>query len=64
MTPTDPKEPTPARDAVLTPEEMAAALKVNRRTLDRMDLPTVYLGKKLRRYIYGEVLDALKGRAA
>lgn len=61
---THPEQPTPSRDAVLTVEELAAALKTSVRQLERMDLPTVYLGKRTKRFIYGQVLDVLAERAA
>lgn len=52
------------RDAVLTIEQVALGLGASVRTVERMDLPTVYLGKRARRFIWGQVLDALAGRAA
>ena len=52
------------RDALLTIEEMAAVLRVSVRTVERMDLPTVYCGPKNRRYLYGQILDTLAERAA
>lgn len=52
------------RDAVLTIRQVAGALGVSTRTIERIDLPTVYLGKRTRRFIWGQVLDALAGRAA
>lgn len=54
----------PARDAVLTIDQLAAALQTTVRQIERSDLPTVYLGKRQRRFVYGQVLDALKERAA
>jgi len=54
----------PHRDAVLTIEQLADVLQTTVRQIERSDLPTVYLGKRQRRYIYGQVLDALMGRAA
>ncbi|MHB1097823.1 MAG: hypothetical protein ACYC3F_16820 [Gemmatimonadaceae bacterium] len=55
---------TYSREAILTAEEMAAVLKISVRQLDRQDLPCVYLGNRTRRYVYGQVLDALMERAA
>lgn len=52
------------RDAVLTAQQLAAALQVSVRTIERMDLPAVYFGRRTRRYIWGQVLDVLKERAA
>lgn len=52
------------RDAVLTIEQVAAGLQVSRRTIERMDLPTVYFGKRTTRYIWGQILDTLASRAA
>lgn len=54
----------PALDAVLTIEQLAEALQTSTRQIEKSDLPTVYLGKRQRRYIYGQVLDALRSRAA
>lgn len=62
-------EPTPAapitypRDAIVTVEQVAAALQVSVKTVDRMDLPTVYIGRRMRRYLWGKVLDVLAERA-
>jgi hypothetical protein len=61
---TDRAAETFSRDAVLTIQQVASALGVSVRTVERADLPTVYLGKRTRRFIWGDVLDALKGRAA
>ncbi len=52
------------REALLTIDEMAAVLRVSVRTVERMDLPTVYCGPKNRRYLYGQILDCLAERAA
>jgi hypothetical protein len=51
------------RDAVVTIDEVAAALRVSVRTVERMDLPTVYCGRKTRRYVWGQLLDAFVERA-
>lgn len=55
---------TYARDAILRIEQVAAGLDVSVRTVERMDLPTIYLGKRTRRYLWGQILDVLKERAA
>jgi hypothetical protein len=52
------------REALLTKRELAAALRVSERTVERLDLPTVYLGTRTVRYIYGQILDTLASRAA
>lgn len=52
------------RDAVLTIRQVAEALGVSTRTVERIDLPTIYLGKRTKRFIWGQVLDALAGKAA
>lgn len=54
----------PALDAVLTVQQLADALQTSVRQIEKSDLPTIYLGKRQRRYIYGQVLDALRSRAA
>jgi hypothetical protein len=59
-----PVEPiTYSRDAVVTIEQVAAALQVSIRTVERMDLKTLYIGTRTRRYIWGMVLDSLAERA-
>lgn len=50
------------RESVLTPDELAAALKCSRRKVDAMDLPFFMVGKR-QRYVYGQVLDVLAERA-
>lgn len=50
------------RESVLTPDELARALKTSRRQVDAMDLPFFLVGKRVR-FIYGQVLDALAERA-
>lgn len=56
--------PTYAREAVLTIEELAEVLRVSTRQVERLDLPTVYIGTQTRRFIWGQVLDTLAERAA
>ena len=51
------------RDAVLTIEQVAAGLGVSTRTVERLDLPTWYLGRRTRRYLWGTVLDCLDHRS-
>jgi hypothetical protein len=51
------------RDAVLTKAQVARALSVGPRQVERADLPTVYIGKQTPRYLWGQVLDFLAKRA-
>lgn len=53
---------TYSRDAVVTIDEVAAALRVSASTVRRMDLPTVYIGRQPR-YVWGQILDTLTERA-
>jgi len=48
--------------AVLTKGELADYLRLSERTLDRLDLPVVYLGERSPRYLLGSVLDEMKRR--
>ena len=50
------------RDAVVTVDEVAAALRVSKWTVKRMDLPTVYAGRQPR-YVWGQIIDHMKERA-
>lgn len=50
-------------DAVLNEEQVAAALQVSVEKVKKADLPTIYFGRD-KRYVWGQVLDALKERAA
>lgn len=52
------------REAVLDIDQLAAGLGVSVRTIERMDLPTVILGARTKRFIWGQVLDVLAERAA
>jgi len=52
------------REAFLTIEEVAKALRVSVKTVTRADLPTVYLGRQTPRFIWGQVCDTLAERAA
>lgn len=54
--------PTITRETVLTVDELAKALKVNRRIAERMDLPFFMAGKR-QRFVWGQVLDVLAERA-
>jgi hypothetical protein len=51
------------RDAVVTIDEVAAALRVSIHTVRRMDLPTIYIGRQSR-YLWGQLLDHLAEIAA
>jgi hypothetical protein len=46
------------RDAVVTVEQVAAALRVSTATVKRMDLPTIPVGSRSR-YLWGQILDHL-----
>lgn len=50
------------REAVLTIQQVADALQLSCRTVERLDIPCAYLGSRTRRYIWGSVLDFLKKR--
>lgn len=50
-------------EAVLTAREVAAWLQVSLRTLERLDIPTVMLGTRTRRYLASEVLRYLSKRS-
>ena len=51
-------------DALLTRAEMAALLKVHPRTVGRLPIPSVLLGKRLRRWRRVDVEQWLKENAA
>lgn len=51
-----------SRDAILTIEQVARALSISVRSVERADLPTFYVGR-LRRYLWGKVLDTIEGRS-
>lgn len=56
-----------APDDVLTPEQLAERLQLSVRTVERMDLPTVYCGRgrvRVRRYVWGQIVRTLEERAA
>jgi hypothetical protein len=46
--------------AVLDSKQICAALGVSMATLNRLNLPTIYLGERSRRWIWGDVLNALR----
>lgn len=50
------------RDTVLTLSQLAAALQVEERTAQGMDLPYFYVGKR-QRFLWGQCLDMLAQRA-
>ena len=54
----------PAATAVLDKAQLAAALGISARQVERLDLPCVYLGTKTPRWVWGQVLEILKERAA
>ncbi len=54
---------TYSRDALLTIDEVAAALRVSTRSVERTNLPTIYLGRAVKRYRWGAILDFLDERA-
>jgi hypothetical protein len=54
----------PPRDAVLTKAQLALALQISLRQVDRLNLKAVTLGHRTVRFIWGQVLDELKKRAA
>jgi excisionase family DNA binding protein len=54
--------PTPSVPDVLTGAEVAALLRVSKRTVERLNLPSVKLGK-CRRYLRDDVLAYLRAGA-
>jgi hypothetical protein len=50
------------RNAVLTIQQVARGLSISVRSVERADLPTVYIGR-LRRYVWGRVLDTITERS-
>lgn len=50
--------------AVVTIEQLACALQISVRQAERLNLPAVYLGTRTRRYVWGQVLETLRQRAA
>ena len=65
VTPSLDQVPQYSREALLTIEEVAQALRCSVRMVERADLPTIYIGRgKLRRYCWGSVFDTLLERSA
>jgi len=56
--------PAYSREAILTAEEVAKALRCSVRTIERANLPTIYVSPNTRRYCWGDVFDALRERVA
>jgi hypothetical protein len=52
------------RDTVLTLQEVAAALRVSPRTVERAGLPVAHIGPQTPRYVWGQVIDELAKRAS
>lgn len=50
-------------DTFMRIDELAKALGVSRRTIEKNDLPTIYFGKRTKRYCWGQVVEVLKARA-
>ncbi len=50
--------------AVLDKQQLAAGLGISERQVERLDLPCVYLGPKSPRWVWGQVLEILRERAA
>lgn len=55
---------TPALDAVLTRDEVAAWLKLKPRQVERLGIPAIRLGRKTVRYLGGDVLAWLEAHRA
>jgi excisionase family DNA binding protein len=53
----------PETPDVLTTDEVAKLLRVSRRTVERMNLPSIKLGRS-RRYLRESILDFLRERVA
>lgn len=52
------------RDAIVTVEQVAAALQVSVKTVQRMDLPMIPVGRRAYRFLWSQVLDVLERNAA
>ena len=50
--------------AILNIEMLADALGVSEDTVEKMDLPCFYAGKRTKRFVYRQVLRVLEERAA
>jgi len=57
-----PETLTYPRDAVLDVRQVALGLGVSVRSVERADLPTIYIGR-LKRYLWSKVLDTLSERS-
>lgn len=53
---------SPARDSILTRDEVARWLKVKPRQIERLGVPVLNLGAKTKRYLGRDVLDWLDGQ--
>ena len=53
-----------SRDAIVSIAQVAAGLGVSVRTVERMDLPTIYIAGRTKRFLWGQILDVLAERAA
>jgi hypothetical protein len=49
-------------EAVLTIEQLADWLQMGKRSVERLDLPCIYLGTRTRRYLAKHVLEYLDRR--
>lgn len=54
--------PATAPDAVLTPAEVAAWLRLRPRQVQRLGVPCINLGRKTKRYLRKDVLAWLDGK--
>lgn len=52
-----------AETAVLDAEQLAAGLGVGVDRVEELNLPTIYLGDRTRRWVWRQVLAALEGKA-
>ncbi len=53
----------PPRDAILTPEQLAAWLQVSVDQAKGLNLPAIRVGKRGWRFVAGQVVDELQRRA-
>ena len=51
------------REAVLTVEQVAEALQCDVASVGRMDIPVCYPRPRIKRYVWGQVLDNLMRKA-
>ncbi len=52
------------REAVVDLDQLAAGLGCSTDTADKADFPCVYIAPRVRRYVWGQILDVLMERAA